>query len=108
MHTVHMSAPTPYPTPQHHQPAPYYGPPGTYSGGHFIPAKRPFSQLAIGGFLASFFGLGLLGLPMSIAGLVVTQRHPHYRGSGLAVVGIVLGVGWAIFNITFIGTMIFG
>lgn len=99
-----MSTPTPYPAPHDPRAAQQpYAQPGTYSGGYFIPVKRPFSQLAVFGFVASFVGLGLIGLPLSIAGLVVTQRHPHYRGSALAIFGIVIGAIWAVFNVSLIG-----
>ena len=118
MRRMDNPAPTPYPAPQQprqdipgspewnaargYQPLPPQMPYGYYQP---APPPRPFSQLAIGGFIASLFGLGILGLPLSIAGLVATQRH-NLRGTALAIIGIVIGAGWAFFNITLIGTLI--
>ena len=97
LHTGFMS--TQYP--QQNQPLP----PQDYAPQYYVPLPRaPFSQLAIGGFVASLIGLGLLGLPLSIAGLVATQRK-GLRGAGLAVVGILVGCVWAFFNIAFLSAM---
>lgn len=80
---------------------------GQYPPPVYQPApRRPWSHLAISGFVASLIGLGLIGLPVSIAGVVVTQRKPWYKGSGLAIVGIFLGLFWSYMNIQFIGGML--
>lgn len=93
LHTSRMSSNAPHPQQHPYPPAPY-GPQGYYP-----PPPRPYSQLAVSGFIASLIGLGLIGLPVSIAGVVVTQRKPYLRGSALAIIGVVLGIFGAIFNI---------
>jgi hypothetical protein len=111
-------APAPYPAPQQprqdipgspewnaargYRPLPPQMPYGYYQP---PPPPRPFSQLAIAGFIASLVSLGILGLPLSIAGLVATQRH-NLRGTVLAVLGIILGTGWAIFNVSFLAALV--
>lgn len=80
-----------------------YPPPGYY---YPPPPRRPWSSLAVGGFITSLLGLGLIGLPASIAGIVVTQRHPQLRGSALAILGTVIGIPWAVINVNVLGAML--
>lgn len=77
-----------------------------YPPAYVAPPRRPWSHLAITGFVFSFIGLGLVGLPASIAGVVATQKKPYLRGSGLAIIGIFLGLFWAYMNVQWVVGML--
>lgn len=86
----------PVPPPAAYPPQPYYWAP-----------PKPFSGWAITGFIASLLTIGLIGLPLSIVGLIDTGRG-NKRGTGLAVAGTVLGLFWAAVNVVFLSNLIGG
>lgn len=71
------------------------------------PPKPPVSGLAVAGFVFSLlFGCGILsviGLGLSVAGLVVT-RDGKYGGRGLATAGVTLGALGTVFGVAWLIT----
>ncbi len=84
--------PSGYPTPGY---PPYdYVPAGPYGPSGYYP--RPWSGLAIAGFVVSFFAwLGVLGLILSAIALRETGAG-RKQGRGLAIAGVVIGSLWLL------------
>lgn len=61
---------------------------GNQSTQAFQPQKT--NGLCIAGFIISFFS-GLIGLILSIVGLVQVNKNPNEKGRGLGIAGIILG-----------------
>ena len=75
-----------------------------YQPAYYAPYRQPLSAAAVTGFVLSLLGIGVIGLIVSIGGLVETRRDAR-RGRGLAVAGVVLGVIATAWNLTLLWAM---
>ena len=78
-----------------------------------IPYKNPKALIAY--YLGVFGLIPILGLVLAIAavilgimGLKYAKRHPTAKGTGHAIVGIVLGVISVLYHLSCVGLMVFG
>ncbi len=63
----------------------------SYAGGPVAETRKPFSTMAIVGFVLAFF-VGLVGLILSLLALRKTGATGPNRGRGLAIGGVVVSV----------------
>ena len=70
---------------------------------------KKFSGFAVAGFVLSLVGAGILGLIFSAIALHRIHKYSdEYRGEGLAIAGLVIGIIMSLFQFMFIIVIISG